>query len=102
MSRYMSYFPLPVGMGVVVHEPGAIVVHIHGPGLIILPQHYVFQHVTSGDPKCRVRVIVIAIYGHFPVMHTTGEGRVAHDNTVVVTITCDCEVVIRQYDVWMC
>lgn len=84
-----------------MHEPGAIVVHIHGPGFIILSQHYIFQHVASGDPERRVRVIVIAINGHFPVMHTTGEGCVAHDNTIVVTITRDCEVVIRQYDVWM-
>lgn len=61
---------VPVGVGVVVHEPGAVVVHIHGPRLVILPQHHVFHGVDPGHAKGRVRVVVVAIDGHLPVVGT--------------------------------
>lgn len=90
---------IPVGVGVVVHEPGAVVVHVHGPGFVVLAQHHVLQHVTPGDAKRRVRVVVVAINGYLPVVHAAGEGRVAHDDTVVITVTCDGQVIVREYDV---
>ncbi len=82
-----------------MHEPGAVVVHIHGPGFFILPQHHVLYDISPGDSKCRVRVVVIAINGHLPVVHSAREPCVAHYDTVVVTVTRHCEVVVGQDDV---
>jgi len=84
---------------VVVHEPGAVVVHVHGPGLVVLPQHHVLQHVGPSDPEGRVRVVVIAIHGHFPVMDAAGEGRVTHDHPVVVAVAGHRQVVVGEDDV---
>lgn len=82
-----------------MHEPGTVVVHIHGPGFIILPKHHILHNISPGDPKCRVRVVVIAIDGHLPVVHTTRKPCVPHDNTVIVTVTRHREVVVGQDDV---
>lgn len=59
---------LPVGVRVVVHEPGAVVVHIHGPRLVIFTQHHVFHGVDPRHAKGRVRVVVIAIDADLPVV----------------------------------
>ena len=84
-----------------MHEPGAVVVHIHGPGLVVLPQHHVFQHITAGDAERRVWVVVIAIDGHLPVVYAAGERCVAHDHPVVVTVARHRQVVVGQKDVWV-
>lgn len=59
---------VPVSVRVVVHEPGAVVVHIHGPRLFIFPQHHVFHGVDPRHTKRRVRVVVIAIDSDLPVV----------------------------------
>ena len=59
---------LPVGVGVVVHEPGAVVVHIHGPRLVIFPQHHVFHGIDPRHPKRRVGVVVVAVDADLPVV----------------------------------
>lgn len=56
-------------MGVVVHKPGAVVVHIHGPGFVVLPQHHLFHGVDPRHAKRRVRVVVIAINADLPVVN---------------------------------
>ena len=61
---------LPVGVGVVVHEPGAVVVHIHGPGFVVFPQHHVLHGVDPRHSKRRVWVVVIAIDADLPVVNT--------------------------------
>lgn len=90
---------LPVGVRVVVHEPGAVVVHVHGPGLVVLPQHHVLQHVAPSDAEGRIRVVVIAIDGHFPVMDAAGESRVTHNHSVVVAVAGHRQVVVGEDDV---
>lgn len=59
---------LPVCVGVVVHEPGTVVVHIHGPRLVIFPQHHVFHGVDPRHTERRVRVVVVAIDADLPVV----------------------------------
>ena len=82
-----------------MHEPRAIVVHLHGPGLVVLPQHHILQDVTPCDPEGRVRVVVIAIDCHLPVVHATGEGGVAHHHSVVVAVARHRQVVVGEDDV---
>lgn len=82
-----------------MHEPGAVVVNVHGPGLVVLPQHHVLQDVTPGDPEGRVRVVVVAVDGHFPVMNAAGETGVAQDHPVVVAVARHRQVVVGEDDV---
>ena len=82
-----------------MHEPGAVVVHVHGPGLVVLSQHHVLQHVAPSDPEGRVRVVVVAIDGHFPVMDAAGESGVTHDHPVVVAVARHRQVVVGEDDV---
>lgn len=60
---------LPVGVGVVVHEPGAVVVHIHGPSFVIFPQHHVLHGVDPCYAKRRIWVVVIAINADLPIVN---------------------------------
>lgn len=87
----------PIGVGIAVHEPAAVVVHIHGPGLVILAQHHVLDHVDPGDAKGRVRVVVVAVHVQLPVMHALGEGCGAQHHPVIVAVAGGSLVVIRQH-----
>lgn len=82
-----------------MHEPGAVVVHVHGPGLVVLPQHHVLQDVATSDPEGRVGVVVVTIDGHLPVVHAAGESGVAHDHSVVVAVARHRQVVVGEDDV---
>lgn len=66
-SALPSFF-LPVGVGVVVHEPGAVVVHVHGPRLVVFAQHHVFHGVNPGHAKCRVGMVVVTIDADLPIV----------------------------------
>lgn len=90
---------LPVGVRVVVHKPGAVVVHVHSPGLVVLPQHHILQDVGPSDPKGRVRVVVIAINGHFPVMNAAGESGITQDHPVIVAVARHRQIVVGEDDV---
>lgn len=91
--------PLPVCVWVVVHEPRPVVVHVHCPGLVVLPQHHILQDVPSGDPKRRVGVVVVSVDGHLPVVQPSGEGRVPHHHAVVVAVARHRQVVVGEQDV---
>lgn len=86
-------------MRVVVHEPGAVVVHVHGPRLVVLPQHHVLQDIGPGDAEGRVRVVVVAIHRHLPVVDASGEGGVSEDHPVVVAVARHRQVVVGEDDV---
>lgn len=53
-----------------MHEPGTVVVHIHGPGLVIFAKHHVFHGVDPSNTKRGVRVVVVAINTDLPVVGT--------------------------------
>lgn len=69
LQHFQCSIHLPVGVGVVVHEPGAVVVHIHGPRLVIFSQHHVFHGVDPGHAERRVGVVVVAIDADLPIVN---------------------------------
>lgn len=96
-----NQYSSPVGVRVVVHEPGAVVVHVHGPRLVVLPQHHVLQDIGPGDAEGRVRVVVVAIHRHLPVVDASGEGGVSEDHPIVVAVARHRQVVVGEDDVWV-
>ena len=82
-----------------MHEPAAVVVHVHGPRLVVLAQHHVLGHAGPGHPKGGVRVVVVPIHVQLPVVRALGEGRRAQHHPVVIAAARGCLVVVGQNDV---
>lgn len=82
-----------------MHEPAPVVVDVHGPGFIVFPQHDVLEDVHTGHAKGRVWMVVIAVDGHLPVVKSFGEAGFAQDNSIIVAVAGDCQVVIGEDDV---
>lgn len=90
---------LPVGVRVVMHEPRTVVVHIHGPGFIIFPQHSVLRRVDARHTERRVRVVIVAIDAELPVMNSFGESSRSEHHAVVVAVAAHRLVLVGHNDV---
>jgi hypothetical protein len=77
-----------------MHEPAAVVVHVHGPGFVILAQHHVLDHAGPGHPKGGVWVVVIPVHMQLPVVYALGERSRAQHHPVIIAATGRCLVVI--------
>lgn len=85
-----------------MHEPRTVVIHIHGPGFIIFPQHSVPRRVNTSHTKCRVRVVIVAIDAKLPVMNPFGESSCSEHHTVIVAVAGQRLVLVGQNDVSVC
>lgn len=82
-----------------MHEPAAVVVHVHGPGLVVLAQHGILQDVDARHAEGRVGVVIVAVDGELPVVEPFGEARLAQHHPVVVAVAGDGQVVVGEDDV---
>ena len=89
----------PIRVCVVVNEPASVAVNVHGPRLVVLPQHGILGRVQSCDAKGRVWMIVVPVDGHLPVVDTLGEANVPQDNAVILVVAGKCHVLVREDDV---
>ena len=83
----------------VVHEPGALRVDVHAPGLVVLTEHVLFGYVVASDTKRRVWLIVVAVHGDFPVVQALGEADRAQDDAVFEAFASCGHVVVAEENV---